>query len=492
MTIFAGQPACSRDSPWRVNPARAAVGYRDTLAGHRSELATLSHCSNAIFSHIAVGADMPFDLFSAVCENRIDDVELGIVLSDLGLRARQSSPREIRYCEDNSPNEEYALKLLYRPDDTVRSIETGRWFTPEFRSRLTMEIESKLISVEMCAMRKVLFAHNPLVGGYRFEQRFQVLPVPDDSPKPKVAVGNQPFELEVMVPCSQNDLITIMRRDRICREIELILAGLVDSTIHALNNSEHNWVLLPGDKYEAAYLQAYYPNSRRGTSNPNFSEFDGTVPLVPREKIFGGDGRVIGPLQFPSNIDALLSAYYSLPTPDRQKMLRSCYWLQHAQSVFHRSRSAAFMAITTAIEVFFEDVPESKCPHCDQRLVDGKSKRTQFAEFLDKLVPLDSFTDKMVGDELSFKQRVKRLYDKRSDLTHGTRLFSGDAGELFAFRPIENQEWYDLVTLHRITQYALSQWLIDVRQASGLTAAVPSPPRPAGSIRGTPAQSDNK
>jgi hypothetical protein len=258
-------------------------------------------------------------------------------------------------------------------------------------------------------------------------------------------------------------MVTATREIRIFREFELLLSGFVDSSIHSMTGASHQWVLLPGDDLQSAYLQETY-NPRRKPFGPSYSDFKERIPSFEPEELFNSGSRIIGrPIRIPNNIDQILSNYFLLEESKRQTILRSCYWIQHAKRIFHYSSSAAFMAIVTAVEVFFENIPETKCVECGQRLVRGKSKSAQFAEFLDCYVPLDEFTDHMYGQK-SFRERLKHLYNTRSVITHGDHLLSGDNGDLFAFRPVASQERDDVWTLMRIMPYALGKLLLNIGQ----------------------------
>ena len=62
--------------------------------------------------------------------------------------------------------------------------------------------------------------------------------------------------LEVMVPCSKDGLVTNLRLGRYAREAELLLVGLANGSIHALDRPwRFRWMLLPGVKLRVAYAQ---------------------------------------------------------------------------------------------------------------------------------------------------------------------------------------------------------------------------------------------
>jgi len=403
------------------------------------------------------------NLFRAFRVDEVDHVELELVLSQFCHGARQSGPHQVLY--GGSGSHDYALSLLYTKDDTIKAIEPGPILTTQLIALIACEVEAKLIAVtEHKIVREVLFAAVPLKGAYRFEQRFQILPLPEVAPKANLSSAKQPFELEVKAPASTDPLVNNIRSHRMCREIELLLSGLGDSSIHSLRPGlNERWVLIP-DPHRVALLQEYYEVPPRELDGTTFAAADESISLVSPEELFGPLSRVFGqPLRFPNNITASLSTYYGLGKSERETVLRICYWIQFARTILHQSRSAAYMAIVTAVEAFFEDAPETTCAHCEQRLPGGKGKRAQFAEFLDQHVPLGGLTIDFVG-QLRFKDRLKYLYDKRSSITHGDLLLGADAEQMMAFRPVENQEDHDLWTLLRIMPYALAKWLLVVSQ----------------------------
>ncbi len=95
------------------------------------------------------------------------------------------------------------------------------------------------------------------------------------------------------MPWSTDPLVNTIRSHRMCREVELLLSGFADSTIHSLSPAlVKRWVLLPGDR-RVACLQEYYAVPSRETSSTVFSALGETIPLVPPQELVGRRMRMV-------------------------------------------------------------------------------------------------------------------------------------------------------------------------------------------------------
>jgi hypothetical protein len=263
--------------------------------------------------------------------------------------------------------------------------------------------------------------------------------------------------LEVTVACSKDGSITGMRAARAVRNAELLLAGLVNTSIHvlAVRPFYGHWVRLPGEDDRAAYLYPHYPcNLRQSTGD--FSPAGALAPVVPERELFGPSGLSAGQsLSFPAGLVELLATYDALCPERQEQFLRSCYWLQRANRSFVESFSASFTAVVTAAEVLFEKKDPDVCRSCGQHRY---GLRISFSHLLETLVPLAEITNAGCNDRPSFQARLKHLYDTRSQITHGRDLRGWDSST-HGFTPSGNRDDDDLRTLLRIMPFALGAWL---------------------------------
>jgi hypothetical protein len=280
--------------------------------------------------------------------------------------------------------------------------------------------------------------------------------VPKEAPQLNCLLGDHPFILEVKFTASRDGFLTSQRAADATRTAELLLAGLVNNSVHRLpaRPMYGYWVRLPDDS-RTAYLQPDYHYAETSASNDEFSQITTPAPVAFPSDLFGPYGMTAGaPFSIPHGLTAVLDMYYAVAADTQNQFLRSCYWLCQANRLFLESFSAAFMAVTTAAEALFDAAPAEKCSECKQpryRL------RSSFARLLDTYVPLAQITRSGYGGKPSFRERLKQLYDTRSQITHGSDLRGWDAAH--GFTPLQSQDDDDLRTLLRIMPFALANWL---------------------------------
>ncbi len=401
-------------------------------------------------------------LWDAFAADRVDHRELQQLIARRFPSGSQAGRHEIVYPGDG----EYAIKLVFTEHDRLRAIEPGPSLTPALEHSIATTITDALLTTaEHRIIRRVLFAHHKLAGYWRYKDQFQVLPVPPSTPQINAVFGDHPFVLEVLVPASPDSSITQMRADRLLRDTELLLAGLVNSSIRALTRRGFygRWVLVPGADRACAYLQDYFDATDLPKENA-FSPPGIPAPIISPYDLFGPNGLFAGqPLSFPAGLPELLELVEGLPRRRREQLLRACYWVQLANRLLLESFSAAYLAIVTAAEVLFPEASPERCPTCKQHQY---RLRHRFATFLEQHVPLAPLTSAGYRDVPSFLARLRLLYDARSGITHGSELRGWDR-PTSGFTPGRNEDDGDLRTLVRILQFALGAWL--VQQCSGRT-----------------------
>jgi hypothetical protein len=72
--------------------------------------------------------------------------------------------------------------------------------------------------------RAIYFAAAPVVGSWRYHNRFQIVPPPPQAPRPPAEMGDHPLILEVAYMHSSDFMIS---NERAGGEIGLVLAGLL-------------------------------------------------------------------------------------------------------------------------------------------------------------------------------------------------------------------------------------------------------------------------
>ena len=154
----------------------------------------------------------------------------------------------------------------------------------------------------------------------------------------------------------------------------------------------------------------------------SFSSVDGIPPMarIPPQTYYTRFGIYRDQqLEIPENFTDLLKLFHQLPFTERERFLRASYWFQHAQGVWNRSASAAFVAFISSVETLMPKAPtRSRCPTCEQLV--GPGPTAQFKAFVDRLAPDSSVPP---ADR-------RRFYSLRSALSHGGRLLHSDQATL--------------------------------------------------------------
>ena len=388
-------------------------------------------------------------LWEPFAADRIDHADLQHIIQRHFPSGSQPTKREVIYPGD----EPHEIKLRFSKDDRLTHIETGPALTPEREAEIVAAVINALTLTGPRVHRQVLFAAHKLKGAWRYEDKFQATPVSPEAPQLNCLMGDHPFILETKVTCTNDGFTNSRRAGRALREQELLLAGLVNPSVHQLETRSMNgyWVSLPAEGYKTVYLMPGY-HYKSSHSATDFSPIGGFAAVVPSFELFAPYSMCAGAsFTFPADLPATLEAYYSLSPMVQERCLRSCYWVQYASGAFFHSYSAAFMAVVTAAEVLFSP-PAETCHACGQpqyRL------RSAFAQLLDR--SLTVLTSHRAGEDRSIQTRLKHLYDTRSEITHGADLRGWDTAT--EFTPRGGQDDDDLRTLLRVVPYALGAWI---------------------------------
>jgi hypothetical protein len=86
----------------------------------------------------------------------------------------QPTAREVVYPGDGEP----AIILRFDKDDDLIAIEEGPAITPTLRAQITLAADNALIDDGTRVFRQFRFADHKLTGSWRYDDRFQITPVP--------------------------------------------------------------------------------------------------------------------------------------------------------------------------------------------------------------------------------------------------------------------------------------------------------------------------
>ena len=130
-----------------------------------------------------------FDTFRA---GEVDATDLSQIALFHFHSAGDVSPTEVVF-GGGADNGKYALKFVYKKQ-RLAEILAGPSLTPQevtaIRSKVDLEIRQPVV-VKIAT--QVLFAHPRVGGHFRYGDIFQILPIPDGSPRGNGLFGGNPF-----------------------------------------------------------------------------------------------------------------------------------------------------------------------------------------------------------------------------------------------------------------------------------------------------------
>jgi hypothetical protein len=349
---------------------------------------------------------------------------------------------------------QYSVKIRFG-DSGIVDIQAGPNLTTTEIGSIESQIASDLlISDGQRTASIILFAHLPVNGWYRHGNLLQILPAPQNAPRPDFLMADHPFLLQFSFSASCNWEIRNIRKATCGREIALLLTGLLAGTVRSLAVSrDHHWTLLSGrvgTGMRTEYLQEGYVCPGLVEESDNFDSTDGMSQLPQVDPIdyysrwaISRDSR----FDVPTNLSALLSGFYALPAKLRDQFRRACTWFEVAEKVYTTSRSAAFAALISSVEALMPpETNESACTSCGRTM--GKSITQRFVDFLDQMAP-------SAGE---VEQARKKLYRVRSALLHGGRLLPSDFLGVGP-GPGLNDEFENMDHAQRLVRLVLANWL---------------------------------
>ncbi len=196
------------------------------------------------------------ELWQTFHVDEVDEAELAHVISRQMPAARQVAPDEVEYLRSHD-EPDFSLKLVYKGPELV-TVEGGPALRPQDIEAIRRAIEDELLGPGgSIVAASVLFSAVPVNGWWRYRDDFQVLPVPEGSPRPDALLGAHPFVLEVRVPDSPDALTRIHRRDRRVRVLDLVLGSFLRLRVRGPDSWYRQfWVYLPHEEPKDGHLRS--------------------------------------------------------------------------------------------------------------------------------------------------------------------------------------------------------------------------------------------
>jgi hypothetical protein len=297
-----------------------------------------------------------------------------------------------------------------------------------------------------------MFTAVPTVGGFRFRDEFQILPLPPEAPRPQFLVGDHPLVLEFAFPSSANPMVNNLRRGKLEREIQLLCSLLLVPALRAQSLfALFHWVHEPttaDGNLVSSFRQGGYAWPGARFQDDAFSPLAEYPPLgeVDPQTYYGRQGvSATQTLEIPSTFTESLELVRALSNHDRERFLRACYWYQQSSATWLISRSISFEALVCAIEALMPDQqPGDPCQECGRPQGEGLTKI--FTDFVDRFVP-----------EIPRQQR-RNFYRLRSAISHGGKLLHADEVS-WGFGLQQGAEDQEMRSLSAIVRAVLINWL---------------------------------
>lgn len=324
--------------------------------------------------------------------------------------------------------------------------------------------------------KTLAFTYSVLKTSFRFEDKFQVLPI-DMQGKPQSPTARHfPIFLEYTIDyqyTEPSDIITLGSiKHNTEKEILNLLSCLTNHRFFQYDTSMIGWGIKMPDKLaedmteeeihdiedqeSCMFMGIYlYKGLKEDLKIEKFTNFNPTASFKEAQMHEYFTNNPIDDykheVHFPNTLETTLHNYYNLSSETRKKVNSCIYLACDGMDVSSNKRSLSFLSYISAIEGLVELEKESSpeiCPHCKRPIF---SINQNFVKFLSKFV---------AGSAKSQK-KYKDIYKLRSRITHTGKLFLGDY-ELSFDEDNEEKSYNDwlmrLETL-QLFRISLDSWL---------------------------------
>ena len=362
-----------------------------------------------------------------------DESEILMILQESFPLTVQSDTYELKmYChESHRETNSYAIKCKFRKAKrNLYSIEKGPAFPEGYQKKIKKTIETSLKKDTKHIGNMIIFSRIPVKNPYLSRDYFQILPLSEEEKiHHKHFMNFNPFRVKFKFYDSLNDSIRMARCIEKGNEIKLLLSVFLNThisndylknNVFYISESETDWITSLEELESMTKFKSkdYY-----------------TIDEYPHHSV-----------QLPEMFDSMFHRFYSLDSKLQERFLRAAYWFQHAGEVTNISKSASFLALVSAIETMASDKSKlTECKECKNKA--GATQ--QVRQFLEE--HLQGKPQKI----------IRKMYDLRSSLTHGSRILQTDSGDYKSLTPSSNEEFYDYHLTKQLTRTALINWLGD-------------------------------
>lgn len=350
--------------------------------------------------------------------------------------------------------------LSYDKKGIISSVDGGPGLTDKHIAEIKDKILEELINnQDVLVGYEICYVFSNQIGGYfRYKDKFQILPLPPDAPKIEIdtIVGNRPILLEYKYISSKNLLVSNARKSKVVRELIPLLHILSKRRLYGPRRyMDFEWALKneEGKEPTSEYTQIGFFYGKKLSTPESFSSVKDVSPLP-----FGKSRS--NELVLLENTNDLLDKVFSLDPKNYLKFMTACYWFYTANEVWKISHSVSYVCLVTSIECLMNEVEKCKC---------GSAKRTPSIEICDLCgepqyrigKTFKDFLETHASEEFSklSKQEKSYVYDIRSTMLHGEKLFLRDSEPMgfLGFQKSYESEFHRVIS--SLVVSALTSWL---------------------------------
>ncbi|MDF2188546.1 hypothetical protein [Paraflavitalea sp. CAU 1676] len=300
-----------------------------------------------------------------------------------------------------------SLTIYYDGKDTLVNIVSVNMIE-EIRTRISERIELVKVKKKLIG-HVVLFCSSPVLGFFKFEDRFQIRPVPDDAPKAgSVLMNLHPFILEYKYDgfedvFANQALVSKLRENYCC-----LFSTLLSNSFSLENYSNWSWVVEQDGPAESKLLQnGYFFRTDQLTSDKfsNTSQFEPIKIEGVGEYSFGiksiGDYR----FRIPDYFICAIDKYYSVAFDDKREIFNeSMYWYCKASRELRQSVSATCVFIGMSLEKLTKYEKPQKCGVCEESNI-------HFVKLKDAI--LNKFMERSFENEKISKEMMMSIVESK-------------------------------------------------------------------------------
>ncbi len=378
----------------------------------------------------------------------ITDDELVLFLNwHFSTSSHSEKDRHVYYPAQENPE----VILSYNAVGELQSVSTLSMAANDLDKLIKRFVDDYIGDVLPGVGEIVLLNRCEVQGAWRYGDMFQILPVPSSAPRPPFAYAEHPFLLEFAFSRCRNGHTSGYRQRSESRRIVLLLNALIGNGIRDSQDFSQRWMMVKDETTKSGFRSEYLQQGYIYDSIPHKGTFTSTDEFGPINVQSANQYYLDVPgayaLTIPSDLTDSLNCFFRKPLELQNRFLRACYWLQ--QSDYTKSFSLSFITIVQAIESLLPlATTEGRCSACQREIKSGPTKL--FKEFMDEFAPI----------ETEFQNERKRLYEIRSNLTHGNRPpFRSDTRISMGLNPLDADERRHFRNALQAVRIAMRNWL---------------------------------